>query len=163
MIVWVKGNHGAGRTTTSALVQQVLPDSRVFDAEKAGETSWTSRRGCPRRTTSSTGRRGGRSWSRRPVAYSTILGGPWWYPWLTTHLPHPHSSSPIRPSGSRLTRVKGRQPPGLIELCPTHRSSTSRTRAHEVTAQQIPGRRGTVDVACGPLPWAATIPAWTRE
>jgi hypothetical protein len=28
----------AGKTTTSALVQQLIPDSRVFDAEKAGET-----------------------------------------------------------------------------------------------------------------------------
>jgi UDP-N-acetylmuramate-alanine ligase len=38
VIVWLKGTHGAGRTTTTALVQQVLPDSRVFDAEKAGAT-----------------------------------------------------------------------------------------------------------------------------
>lgn len=36
MIVWLNGTHGAGKTTTSALVQQLLPDSRVFDAEKVG-------------------------------------------------------------------------------------------------------------------------------
>lgn len=38
MIVWINGTHGAGKTTTSALVQRLLPDSRVFDAEKVGET-----------------------------------------------------------------------------------------------------------------------------
>lgn len=38
MIVWLNGTHGAGKTTTSALVQELLPDSRVFDAEKVGET-----------------------------------------------------------------------------------------------------------------------------
>ncbi|MET9933320.1 MULTISPECIES: ATP-binding protein [unclassified Streptomyces] len=38
MIVWLNGTHGAGNTTTSALVQQLIPDSRVFDAEKVGET-----------------------------------------------------------------------------------------------------------------------------
>ncbi|MGW6356943.1 ATP-binding protein [Streptomyces sp. NPDC055092] len=38
MIVWLNGTHGAGKTTTSALVQQLLPESRVFDAEKVGET-----------------------------------------------------------------------------------------------------------------------------
>ncbi|WP_052850748.1 AAA family ATPase [Streptomyces avicenniae] len=38
MIVWLNGTHGAGKTTTAALVQQLLPDSRVFDAEKVGET-----------------------------------------------------------------------------------------------------------------------------
>ena len=38
MIVWINGAHGAGKTTTSALVQQRIPDSRVFDAEKVGET-----------------------------------------------------------------------------------------------------------------------------
>ncbi|MFH8716182.1 AAA family ATPase [Streptomyces zaomyceticus] len=37
MIVWLNGTHGAGKTTTSALVQQLIPDSRVFDAEKVGE------------------------------------------------------------------------------------------------------------------------------
>ncbi|WP_432519211.1 AAA family ATPase [Kineococcus sp. SYSU DK006] len=38
MIVWINGTHGVGKTTTSALVQRLLPDSRVFDAEKVGET-----------------------------------------------------------------------------------------------------------------------------
>jgi hypothetical protein len=38
MIVWINGAHGAGKTTTSALVQPLLPDARVFDAEKVGET-----------------------------------------------------------------------------------------------------------------------------
>ncbi|MFI6155534.1 AAA family ATPase [Kitasatospora sp. NPDC051170] len=38
MIIWLNGTHGAGKTTTSALVRQLIPDSRVFDAEKVGET-----------------------------------------------------------------------------------------------------------------------------
>lgn len=38
MIVWLNGTHGAGKTTTAALVQQLIPDSRVFDAAKVGET-----------------------------------------------------------------------------------------------------------------------------
>jgi adenylylsulfate kinase-like enzyme len=38
VIVWLNGTHGAGKTTTSALVHQLIPDSRVFDAEKVGET-----------------------------------------------------------------------------------------------------------------------------
>uniref|UniRef100_UPI00343CD700 AAA family ATPase n=1 Tax=Streptomyces sp. NPDC048491 TaxID=3157207 RepID=UPI00343CD700 len=38
MIVWLNGTHGAGKTTTSALVQQLIPGARVFDAEKVGET-----------------------------------------------------------------------------------------------------------------------------
>lgn len=38
VIVWLNGTHGAGKTTTSALVQQLIPGSRVFDAEKVGET-----------------------------------------------------------------------------------------------------------------------------
>ncbi|MGY4644336.1 AAA family ATPase [Cellulomonas sp. URHB0016] len=38
MIVWINGTHGAGKTTVSALLQPLLPDSRVFDAEKVGET-----------------------------------------------------------------------------------------------------------------------------
>ena len=38
MIVWINGAHGAGKTTTAALVQQLIPGSRVFDAEKVGET-----------------------------------------------------------------------------------------------------------------------------
>ncbi|MEU6735291.1 AAA family ATPase [Streptomyces physcomitrii] len=38
MIVWLNGTHGAGKTTTGAQLRQLLPDSRVFDAEKVGET-----------------------------------------------------------------------------------------------------------------------------
>jgi hypothetical protein len=38
MIVWLNGTHGSGKTTTSPLVQRLIPDSRVFDAEKVGET-----------------------------------------------------------------------------------------------------------------------------
>jgi hypothetical protein len=38
VIVWINGTHGAGKTTTSVLVQRLLPDSRVLDAEKVGET-----------------------------------------------------------------------------------------------------------------------------
>jgi hypothetical protein len=38
VIVWLNGTHGAGKTTTSTLVQRLIPDSRVFDAEKVGET-----------------------------------------------------------------------------------------------------------------------------
>jgi hypothetical protein len=47
MIVWINGTHGAGKTTTSPLVQQLLPDSRVFDAEKVGETLMDIRPGLP--------------------------------------------------------------------------------------------------------------------
>ncbi|MFF0769444.1 AAA family ATPase [Nonomuraea wenchangensis] len=38
MIIWINGTHGAGKTTTSALVQRLSPDSQVFNAEKVGET-----------------------------------------------------------------------------------------------------------------------------
>ncbi|MFI9407137.1 AAA family ATPase [Nocardia sp. NPDC052316] len=38
MIIWLNGTHGAGKTTTSTLVQQLIPNSRVLDAEKVGET-----------------------------------------------------------------------------------------------------------------------------
>ncbi|MER6563878.1 AAA family ATPase [Streptomyces sp. NPDC001027] len=38
MIVWLNGTHGAGKTTTAALLRRLLPDSRVLDAEKVGET-----------------------------------------------------------------------------------------------------------------------------
>ncbi|MER6772772.1 ATP-binding protein [Streptomyces bacillaris] len=47
MIVWLNGTHGAGKTTTSALVQQLLSDSRVFDAEKVGEALMDIRPGLP--------------------------------------------------------------------------------------------------------------------
>ena len=48
MIVWINGTHGAGKTTTSALVQQLIPDSRVFDAEKVGTTLMDIRPGLPK-------------------------------------------------------------------------------------------------------------------
>ena len=38
MIVWLNGTHGVGKTTTSVHVQQLIPESRVFDAEKVGVT-----------------------------------------------------------------------------------------------------------------------------
>jgi hypothetical protein len=38
VIIWLNGTHGAGKTTTSTLLQQLIPNSRVFDAEKVGET-----------------------------------------------------------------------------------------------------------------------------
>ncbi|GAA1196036.1 AAA family ATPase [Streptomyces hebeiensis] len=47
MIVWLNGTHGAGKTTTSAFVQQFIPDSRVFDAEKVGETLMDIKPGLP--------------------------------------------------------------------------------------------------------------------
>ncbi|WP_298557705.1 ATP-binding protein [Streptomyces luteogriseus] len=47
MIVWLNGTHGAGKTTTSALVQQLIPDSRVFDAEKVGEALMDIKPGLP--------------------------------------------------------------------------------------------------------------------
>ncbi|CQR59723.1 Tunicamycin resistance protein [Streptomyces leeuwenhoekii] len=47
VIVWLNGTHGAGKTTTSTLVQQLIPDSRVFDAEKVGETLMDIKPGLP--------------------------------------------------------------------------------------------------------------------
>jgi hypothetical protein len=47
VIVWLNGTHGVGKTTTSALVQQLIADSRVFDAEKVGETLMDVRPGLP--------------------------------------------------------------------------------------------------------------------
>lgn len=38
MIVWLNGTHGAGKTAAAPVIQELLPDSRVFDAEKVGET-----------------------------------------------------------------------------------------------------------------------------
>lgn len=38
MIVWLNGTHGVGKTTTAQFVQRLIPDSRIFDAEKVGET-----------------------------------------------------------------------------------------------------------------------------
>lgn len=47
MIVWLNGTHGVGKTTTSLLVQELIPDARVFDAEKVGETLMDVRPGLP--------------------------------------------------------------------------------------------------------------------
>lgn len=47
VIVWLNGTHGVGKTTTSALLQQLIADSRVFDAEKVGETLMDIRPGLP--------------------------------------------------------------------------------------------------------------------
>ncbi|WP_136609321.1 AAA family ATPase [Sinomonas albida] len=47
MIVWLNGTHGAGKTTTSELVQRLLPDSRVLDAEKVGEVLMDIKPGLP--------------------------------------------------------------------------------------------------------------------
>ncbi len=38
MIVWLNGTHGAGKTTTAARLHPLIPNSRVLDAEKVGET-----------------------------------------------------------------------------------------------------------------------------
>lgn len=48
MIVWLNGTHGAGKTTTSALVQELIPQSQIFDAEKVGETLMDIRPGLPK-------------------------------------------------------------------------------------------------------------------
>lgn len=45
--MWLNGTHGAGKTTASRLVQQLIPDSRVFDAEKVGETLMDIQPGLP--------------------------------------------------------------------------------------------------------------------
>ncbi|WP_314097845.1 ATP-binding protein [Microbacterium foliorum] len=47
MIIWLNGTHGAGKTTTSTLLQELLPGSRIFDAEKVGETLMDIRPGLP--------------------------------------------------------------------------------------------------------------------
>jgi hypothetical protein len=47
VIVWLNGTHGVGKTTTANLLQPLLPDSRVFDAEKVGETLMDVRPGLP--------------------------------------------------------------------------------------------------------------------
>ena len=38
MIVWINGTHGVGKTTTAELVQRLIPDSRILDAETVGVT-----------------------------------------------------------------------------------------------------------------------------
>ena len=39
VIVWLKGTHRAGKSTTSALLRQLIPVARVFEAEMVGETA----------------------------------------------------------------------------------------------------------------------------
>ena len=46
-IVWINGAHGVGKTTTSRLVQRLIPDSRILDAEKVGEVLMDVRPGLP--------------------------------------------------------------------------------------------------------------------
>lgn len=48
MIVWLNGTHGAGKTTTSALLQPMLPDARALDAEKVGGVLMDITPGAPR-------------------------------------------------------------------------------------------------------------------
>lgn len=48
VIIWINGAHGSGKTTTGGLVQKLIPDSRVFDAEKVGETLMDITPGLPR-------------------------------------------------------------------------------------------------------------------
>jgi hypothetical protein len=47
VIVWINGTHGAGKTTTGPLVQRLIPGSRLFDAEKVGETLMDIKPGLP--------------------------------------------------------------------------------------------------------------------
>lgn len=50
MIVWLNGTHGVGKTTAAALARELIPDSRVLDAEKVGETLMDITPGLPRTT-----------------------------------------------------------------------------------------------------------------
>ena len=47
MIVWLNGTHGVGKTTTAGLVQHLLPNSRVLDAEQVGTTLMSITPGLP--------------------------------------------------------------------------------------------------------------------
>lgn len=47
VIVWLNGTHGVGKTTTAVLAQQLISNSRVFDAEKVGETLMDASPGLP--------------------------------------------------------------------------------------------------------------------
>ncbi|MBT2502115.1 AAA family ATPase [Curtobacterium sp. ISL-83] len=46
-MVWINGTHGVGKTTTSRIVQGLLPGSRLLDAEKVGEVLMDIRPGLP--------------------------------------------------------------------------------------------------------------------
>ena len=47
VIVWLNGTHGVGKTTTSTLLQPLIPDSLILDAEKVGETLMDIKPGLP--------------------------------------------------------------------------------------------------------------------
>ncbi len=47
---------------------------------RSARRSWTSHRGCPLRTTSSTGRHGDLLWSRPRDAFSIAPAAFWWFP-----------------------------------------------------------------------------------
>ena len=47
VILWLNGTHGVGKTTTSRLVQPLVPNSRVFDAEMVGEMLMNLEPGLP--------------------------------------------------------------------------------------------------------------------
>lgn len=47
VIVWLNGTHGVGKTTTASLVQQLIPNSHVLNAEKVGETLMDIKPGLP--------------------------------------------------------------------------------------------------------------------
>jgi AAA domain len=48
VIVWINGTHGVGKTTTSALLSSMIPNARVFNAEKVGETLMDITPGLPK-------------------------------------------------------------------------------------------------------------------
>lgn len=48
MIVWINGTHGVGKSTTSRLVQRLLPNAHILDAEKIGEVLMDIKPGLPR-------------------------------------------------------------------------------------------------------------------
>jgi len=77
MIVWLNGTHGVGKTTTSGYLQRLIPDSRVFDAEKVGATLMDITPGLPATDNFQHCRRGGRSWSRPPAECSTTPAARW--------------------------------------------------------------------------------------
>ena len=63
VVVWINGTHGSGKTTTQALVQGTHPGlTSARRRESRRDPHGHQSRACPARTTSSTGRRGVRSW-----------------------------------------------------------------------------------------------------
>ena len=45
--MWLKGTHGVGKTTTSALLQELIPNAHMLDAERVGEVLMDVRPGLP--------------------------------------------------------------------------------------------------------------------